>query len=339
MNSAKPSCQGWTLLEVLVALFISVVLLSAVVQVMVSSKETLAHQEGIAQIQENARAAILELNTDLRMSGFVGHMEEYWNIAETSAVAKKIPIYPDECFSAPFRWITPMHSDKSAGGAGKTGPMVYGSNESVGPFSGCIISTDYKPSTDVLSIHYVSGAAFEAADLQTQNVYLRADIQNGVTFKCDNTGNCLPPEAIVGVATGTHSVKAMVYFVRAWQKTPEDGIPCLVRIHFNGKQVSHEVVAVGVVDMQVQYGIDVTDAGYASQYVDTIGSFDSLDTVQPWHQVRSVSISLLLRSQSTVPKIDTKTYQVGTKFITPNTRHRHVVVRATAVIQNIKQPG
>ncbi len=63
---------GMSLIEIMVALTISLVLLAGVVQIFTSSKQTYRNNDALARVQENGRFAIDLLSRDLRMGGFWG---------------------------------------------------------------------------------------------------------------------------------------------------------------------------------------------------------------------------------------------------------------------------
>ena len=63
---------GISMVEVLVALVISVFLLGGIIQVYVGNKATYSFTDAISRIQENGRFAMDTMTTDLRMAGFFG---------------------------------------------------------------------------------------------------------------------------------------------------------------------------------------------------------------------------------------------------------------------------
>ncbi len=60
---------GLSLVEVLVALVISLFLLAGIVQVYTGNKQTFAFTNALAEIQENARFAMEFMAQDLRLAG------------------------------------------------------------------------------------------------------------------------------------------------------------------------------------------------------------------------------------------------------------------------------
>ena len=64
--------QGISLVEVLVALVISLFLLAGIIQVYVANKSSYGFSNSISRIQENGRYAMDIMAQDLRMAGFFG---------------------------------------------------------------------------------------------------------------------------------------------------------------------------------------------------------------------------------------------------------------------------
>jgi len=61
--------QGFTLVELLVALAISGIVLTSILQLFSNSQETYSTQEDVAAMQQNVRTAKLFLERDIRMAG------------------------------------------------------------------------------------------------------------------------------------------------------------------------------------------------------------------------------------------------------------------------------
>src|SRR3990167_11453898 len=72
MAGDRKRSTGFSLVELMVALVISLLIGIAVLQVFLSSKNTYRLQETMGQLQENGRFAVNYLANDLRMSGFMG---------------------------------------------------------------------------------------------------------------------------------------------------------------------------------------------------------------------------------------------------------------------------
>ncbi len=70
MNSQNQ--KGFTLIEIMVAVVVSLILLSGVVQIFMSTKQTYKFGEAVSRMQESGRFAINMLTRDIRMAGYQG---------------------------------------------------------------------------------------------------------------------------------------------------------------------------------------------------------------------------------------------------------------------------
>ena len=70
--SGAQLARGFGVIELMVAVAISLLLLAGVVAIFVSSKNSYETNERLSRIQENGRFALNTIMTDLRASGFVG---------------------------------------------------------------------------------------------------------------------------------------------------------------------------------------------------------------------------------------------------------------------------
>jgi prepilin-type N-terminal cleavage/methylation domain-containing protein len=70
MNEKFKKDQGMTLVELLVALVISGLLLAAAYRTFISQQKTFVVQDQVVDMQQNMRAAINRMMTDIRMAGF-----------------------------------------------------------------------------------------------------------------------------------------------------------------------------------------------------------------------------------------------------------------------------
>ncbi len=332
--------RGGGLVEVLVALFLSVVLVGIVIQVFISSKLNYSIQERLSRMQENARQAVESLSRDLRSIGFIGEVQEYWNI--TSAAAPNLlPVISGECFTSPYRWVAPM---VAVGGVYP--PSLVASNNGSGKFSGCITTANYQPNTDVISIHYGIAEAIADASLQANTLYLRTYLRGGMAFKCQTSGSCLPVGApAASPTTANFALYAASYYIRPWQSTVGDGVPALIRAKLDSVGcastppcIKHETIAEGIEDLQIRFGVDNDDDGFADQYLDAqnISTLAVINDVKAWHRVTSIRLWLLMRSDKQDPSFtDENTYVMGDRTFSPKDGYRRSVVSTTIALRNV----
>ena len=72
MPNIKSKSQGFTIVELMVAITLGLIILAVISQVYVSSKKTYRVQEALSRLQENGRYAIDLLGRDIRMAGYMG---------------------------------------------------------------------------------------------------------------------------------------------------------------------------------------------------------------------------------------------------------------------------
>jgi prepilin-type N-terminal cleavage/methylation domain-containing protein len=70
MNSSKRNEGGFTLLELMVAMAISIVVMAAIYQVYESQQKAYATQQMVIEMQQNARSAMLFMEREIRMAGY-----------------------------------------------------------------------------------------------------------------------------------------------------------------------------------------------------------------------------------------------------------------------------
>jgi type IV pilus assembly protein PilW len=71
-NLNKGQQQGFTLIEIMIALLLGVFLISGAIQVFISTKQSNRMQENLSRLQENGRFAMDYLEHDIRMTGYWG---------------------------------------------------------------------------------------------------------------------------------------------------------------------------------------------------------------------------------------------------------------------------
>jgi len=72
IHTMRPQQTGLTLIEILVAMVISLILMAGVLQIFQSNKQSFRVQESLSLIQENGRTAMRILAEELRMAAFWG---------------------------------------------------------------------------------------------------------------------------------------------------------------------------------------------------------------------------------------------------------------------------
>lgn len=336
---------GWTLVEILVVIFISSMVIAAIIQIFVGAKENMRLQDNLARMQEHARIAIQTLQEDIRMAGFTGEIQEYWNI-EFSAAQPATANIAGECFNdtatSGHRWIAPFVS--IGDGAGGTPilipPKLAGQDDGNSSFVACVPNADYRADSDVLTVHYVGPGAVADAALVANTYYIRTNLFNGFVFRSDGTAPPAPATYSSGPNNLNFPLRAFTYYV-----SNSNTAPALRRVELDasGALVTNNI-AEGVVGMQIRYGID-TDSpadGIANRYVDAndalLGGFRNSANWNAWGDVRTVRIWLMMRSPDQFPGYtdSNATYAMGDldSAFTPVAGYRYQLFVTTIAIRN-----
>ncbi len=74
-TAATPDYRGFSLVELMVAMALSIVLLGGVISIYTNSKQTYSRQEGLSRLQENARFAMDKLFRQVSAAGYLGCLQ------------------------------------------------------------------------------------------------------------------------------------------------------------------------------------------------------------------------------------------------------------------------
>lgn len=281
--------KGFSLMELLVAMGISMVLLGALASIFATSIQTREKIDKEGQKIENARYSLDTLAEDVRLAGYYGILAP--GLAGTTLVNGATAAdyaYLDPCSTATGN----LASWDSTGASNITVPMPIFGYEAHGTGTLPTALTDcldnYKTNTDVLVLRRASTTAITAgsSDWVSGDPYLQ--IQS-----CPTNQPTQPPGFIARATStsadfsrlaldcaSTSSVRRLyyrIYFISQCDDcvnnldnnstTPGDGVPTLkmVELGMNGGSLKVKenvrTIAPNVVDMHIEYGIDTTDDG------------------------------------------------------------------------------
>ncbi|MBN4079491.1 PilW family protein [Beggiatoa alba] len=302
--------KGMTLIELMIAVTLSLILLAGVLQIFIGNKQTYRVQDAMARVQESGRFAVKFLVKDLRMAGFMGCASiNSINNPPTNMVDLDNNGVPDT--------ISGFIGDGLQGWESTQLPVPISDTQNlvIGTTVGTVLA-----GTDILSIKRASDTGVRLTGNMTTmnaNIQLLTATVNGMfsagdilmISNCENTDIFAATNVSGGAVTTTiaHSnavnignflttpygqdaeVMRMVntvYFVGNNTR----GVPSLFRQDMgNGGVFTTQELIEGVDDMQISYGEDTDGDRTANLYRDA-------DTVTDMRQVVSVRISLVLRS-------------------------------------------
>lgn len=299
--------QGFTLIEMMVALFLGGVLLAGVLQIFSNSKKTYKTQEALARVQENGRFAMFFLTQDIRQAGYRGDCVRNTLVNTTLLDGANAFLFD---FNTP---IQGFNATSAMGATPKTwAPSLdatFPSSAASAPSGGSDIITIRKADNIGYSITANNSATWmvQLASNSTMancNTAIVTDCSTAVVFhvngispssnpnqlfykagKCKTTapsGNVASPSmASTYIGGQLYPINTVSYYIRP---NPNNN-PALYRK--TGINDAEELVE-GIEQMQILYGVDtnVPPDGTANYYV-------TAANVANWQQVVSVRISLL----------------------------------------------
>jgi len=337
-------CHGFSLVELMVAMVITLILLAGIGQIYLSSKKSFTIQDTLGHQQENARYAVEVIAQDVRRSSYWGGNADIGLISGTEGM---------------------VTGAESCNNDNKWGRMlerpIYGQNNTNNNYTGCIPNSDYLNS-DILVIRYQ--APWEVGSNTTPNycdsnppssycsdgqpappsncnrLYLRSALTAsgdalGRIFKgkdaCNVTNDIdldssTSPEPSERVA---ELVSHAYYIGPSGSTCRGDVVPSLFRESLNKDGLPEaEEIATGVEKFEVQYGEDTDADRSVDTYVDA-------NSVTDWGEVIAVRYWLLTRAEckETGYTNDT-TYTLAGVPYSPNDSYRRQLYGTTVMLRN-----
>jgi len=294
----RRSHRGFTLVEMMIGVGISMVIVAAAAAMYVTTAGIGRSNRQAAEIMSNGQLAMDTLRRDILNAGFRGMTGD---VDQLGTAAVTVSNACATGFSMNLR------------------QAVWGANDS-NPFSaGCIPSTNYLRG-DVLAIRRLGIAP--TGSLQSTRLYLRSAFQAGQFFL-----GSAPPTTFAYSPSEDFLLDASAYFVSPFTASSSESpqVPALYRTRLiAGPAMSApELVASGIDDLQVQFEVrngttgDVRVLNAGTAPLDT-GS--ATTTRSGWDDVSAVRVFLLVRAQGAEGGYTpgSRTYTLGSREVTYN---------------------
>ena len=318
MHRARCRQAGLTLVELMVAITISLILIAGVSQIYLSTKQSFRMNDSASRMQENGRFAIEFLARDLRMADFWGCTQQVTQNDVIGGGGINIGL---------------------GGLSGTDGTGLNGSDtiRIQGAYgAGITVTPPYMP-TPSSDLHISGGSG-----LNPDDIVIVSDCKDGDIFQITNTnpsgngtnvvhnaGNSTPGNKTGDLSKSYGSDgEARLYRVRSLQyylQNNANGEPALIR---DDGTTQLELVD-GVEDMQIWYGEDTTGDGTADRYL-TAASAGVLD----FERVVSVRVHLLLRSYADNIVDSPQTYTYDGNSVTAGDRRLRQAYTTTVTIRS-----
>ena len=327
--------MGISLVEVLVALVISLFLLGGIVQVYVGNKVTFKFTSALAEVQENGRFALDLMSQDLRLANQWGCVA--FDPTDTTNINDTLTNATHAGYDADFHdFLSPIVTLPGAiagtnnaglngsdllivrggkpGQANVEGPFTAAATQSlntnpIGSISaGDIILVARCGENDLLN-------APDADILSVSSVDTTNPVQTVINVTANKSQQFQNDAMVIELQTVTYSIG---------NAASGNGELALFRREFNG--VVEELVE-GVQDMQVLYGIDSDNDQFPNQYVTS-------DLVPNFNAVVSLRIMLLIHSIDDFVTEAPQRYTFNGVPTTPTDRRLRQVFTTTIALRN-----
>jgi len=320
--------RGVSLVEIMVALVLSVILLGGVISVYLGSKQTYRVQDGQSRLQENARYALETLAHDIRLAGYMGCQSS--GSIKPVVIANVPLLAPYTATALPLNVIPGPFVSGGDNASGSTPTLAHPS-----PALYRSLSTNVVRGTDAITLQFaeVCGgiipavtpptvAALSTVDVATAHLnssntcgavatnptLIVSDCQTAHIFRAatDDANNTPTGNAITSLGKTYDSTtrseimrfRSYTYYIRCNNAgncvSPSE--PALYR-YDNNRNSSDEIVE-GIENMQILYGVDIDNDGTANEYLsaNNIHVISNPKNPPDWTQLVSVRINITVRS-------------------------------------------
>ncbi|MFC3033903.1 PilW family protein [Pseudoalteromonas fenneropenaei] len=248
------SVRGFTLLELMISLFVGGLILGGVMLTYLSMKTTTRDTLTIGELQESGRLVLSILQRDIEQIGFWGTFYDA-GFTETNLSS---PANPGNDCTDGFNNGSFPNADPANFRA------IYGSTITSGRALGCI--TNAKANTEVLQLKFLEGFQVLAqATANTNRYYFVAEQEKG-QFVPGNTARTMALNVNATLWPYSHHV----YYIKEINYVLNDqnvSVPVLYRrrLTVSGGMIDEPVME-GVEDIRLLFGLDTTADGRVNLY-------------------------------------------------------------------------
>jgi type IV pilus assembly protein PilW len=302
------NCQGFSVVELMIALVITLILLGGISQIFLSSKKSFTVQDTLGRMQENGRFAVDMLTADLRRAGYWGGNADISQITGTLG-----PVDDDgTCVIGDTTWGRMIES------------RIYGLDDTNAGYA-CL--TGYAQG-DALVLRFASPWVPGGTTMKEQadhpdnenKIFLRSSLFGGRIFQGRDAG-AQQNDMDLDISTPANPAErvseliAHAYYIgsTAASQCPGTNVPTLRRVDIgNNGQPNSSEIALGIEQLQVRYGVDADDDN-------TVDQFLNADAVADWDNVIAARMWLLTRGECPETGFtNTNTYTMGDVVYDPD---------------------
>ena len=325
-NSVKKN-RGLSLIELMVAMILTLILVSGVITIFISNKATYLTQDGLSRVQESGRFGLTFLSESLRWAGYSGC---------GNLDTMNVHIQSDPPPAGGFSMAGALEGYD--GGTGWTNPTsithvtgtdvvnIKGQQPGGLRLVGNMATDNANIQVGANPDGYAAGDILVITDCQDADIFTAGTVSSSggtITIPHPSSSNLTPK---LSKAYQDDAMVARFMDVTYFIGVNPSGNPSLYRIS-NG--VAQELVE-GIRDMQITYGVDSIDD---DDWV--IDSYQPASGVADWTQVRSVRLGLIAESNDNAyPDNISVTYSLPSGNVTYNDRRMRQAFNTTIALRN-----
>jgi type IV pilus assembly protein PilW len=332
---SRVASRGFSLVELMVAMTLSLILIAGALSVLYTSKVTFYENERVARLQENGRAAVELMLRDMRAGGYRGCAQ---NVTFTNTLTNPTgllwnfaaPVQGFE-YTGPATWSPALDA---AIASPRNGSDVVAVRTS--PIDAPAFATDASMAGPTADVSVAKAATDTLADNSTVMISdcTAAAVFSVSTFTDSGTTATLAHGAtdlgaVFPAGARVVPVDTIIYYIRD-SATVRNGVrnPSLWRVV--GAGAPQELVE-GIESMQILYGVDTDGDRLVNSYAkaSAVGAAN-------WNRVVSVSIAMLVRStEPNATQNDPRVYTLlGTNVGPFNDRYERTLYTTTVTLRN-----
>lgn len=301
--------SGFNLIELMLASTVTLFIIGALITVVLGSAATGRSRDQASDLQTNGRYALQQMKNDLLHAGFLGISSLFT---------------PDQPITANGIVVT---GACDVANVGRLAQRLWGSNDA-NPFAAtCIPAASYSTG-DVLLIRSLNPTPV-VAPFSANQVYYHSSYEGGQPFvgpvAPDFTGSNRQPPYL------DYELQETVYYVSPFTNSAAEVplMPALYRTRLGaGPAMAPELVASGVENLQVRYGVFQTNSTIQYFSANEIAAAD-------WDLVKSLEIWILLRAdRPDTGYQNNTTYAMGGQNVAVNDGLRRLLLSSVTELRN-----
>jgi type IV pilus assembly protein PilW len=349
-------CHGFSLVELMVALVITLILLAGIGQIYLSSKKSFTIQETLGHQQENARYAVEVIAQDARRSSYWGGNADIKLISGTEGMTTDDgtcnasdnswgrmldrPIFGKNNTNADYDCISDYYKDKDDIGSDilvvrYQAPWQIGSETTPNycddkkALYTCSDDVSPQPPSDCNRL-YLRSALTATGEALGRLYRGKAACDGANKMDLDASNPPAPSERVAELIAHAYYV-GLSKSIKC--RVTGDYVPSLFRVSLDKEgHPTPEEVATGIEKFDVQYGVDTVPASKGDGSVD---SYVNAGSVSDWSKVIAIRYWLLTRAQcpETGYTNDT-TYTLADEVYSPPDGYRRQLYSTTVMLRN-----